>query len=102
MDVEKTMEFILGQQAQFSVDLASLTAETRDLAKSVRGLTEGQQVIVGAIHGLIQAGQETRDAMNEDRRRSQELREDVQRTTDNLNALIKVVDNMRNKNGSGR
>jgi chromosome segregation ATPase len=104
MDVEKTIEFILDQQAQFQSDLAGLRGEVRDLTKEIRELTkevrdlakteqrvtEGQDVIVGAIHGLIQTGQETRDLITADRQLIQELREEVKGTNDNLNVLIKV------------
>jgi hypothetical protein len=59
---------------------------------------------------LIEVGQENRDAIAElrkqaeaDRRRMQEIHEDVQRTTDNVNALIRVVDGLvRRKNGDDR
>jgi hypothetical protein len=103
MDVEKTIEFILGQQAQATVDMADLRATVKDLA------TENQ-VIARAVHKLIEVGQENLDAIAElrkqaeaDRQRMQDIHEDVQRTTDNVNALIKVVDGLvRRKNGDGQ
>ena len=102
MDVEKTIEFILGQQAQFTVDMADLRATVKDLATENR-------VIAGAVHKLIEVSQENRDAIVElrkqaeaDRQRMQEIREDLQRTMSNVEAVIKVVDELvRRKNGGG-
>jgi hypothetical protein len=109
MDVEKTIEFILGMQAQFAADMASLTTEVRGLTSSVQGLSEENRVIARAVHKLIEVSQENSDASvaqrkqaEVDRRHMQDIREDLHRTMDDVEAVIKVVDELvRRKNGDG-
>lgn len=114
MDIESNIQFIVTQQAQFSADIGFLKDEVRTLtgtvqslagtvqglastvqglSGSVQGLTEDVRIISGATRVLIEATQENRDAINA-------LRENAGQTTNDLHALIKIVDDLvRRDNG---
>ena len=93
MDVERTIEFILEQQARFSTQQDRFAEQQALLTKQV-------DVIAKATHVLIQSQQEVRDAINEDRQVMRELREDIRQVNDNVGALVKVVDELvRRGNG---
>ena len=110
MDVEKTMQFILEQQTHFGAGLqqmreaeaaahAALEAEQKRLSET----QSTQQEILGGVirvvaqlatgqQGLVEAQKRTEE-------RVQELSARVQDVTDNMNALIKVVDDLVRRDG---
>lgn len=121
MDVERTIEFLLSQQVRFDerqaqfderqaqfderqaqfeerqarLEEAQLRTETQldRLAAQQEQTSKEVQSIAGAVHVLIRYVDEDRTAMRE-------LREDVTQVTENVNALVKVVDDIvRRGNG---
>ncbi len=103
MDVEKTIEFILANQAQFSADMLRMEAESaaRDqridkLSENVAKHDEQIQAIAGAVHSLLEHGKDLGAAIERTHLRSMERDEEIK---ENLNALIKVVDGLVRRNG---
>ncbi len=102
MEVEKTIEFILEQQAQLVVRLDQLTEVHQRLAQNQLGLSEiqsRQQEMINAVITVVgQLANEQRNFVQDLR----ELREAQQQTQQNLNALIKVVDDLIRRDGRRR
>jgi len=108
MDVEKTIEFILTQQAQFSSDLSQLDRRLDRLTGNVESLAatvKGQQVqidsIGGAIHVLIKVSGEHRQAIIRSDQAIQRSDEKSDQIKENLNALIKIVDELVRRRDNG-
>ena len=108
MDVEKTIEFILTQQAQFSSDLSQLDRRLDRLTGNVESLAatvKGQQVqidsIGGAIHVLIKVSDEHRQAIIRSDQAIQRSDEKSDQIKENLNALIKIVDELVRRRDNG-
>jgi hypothetical protein len=93
-EIERTVQFLLRQQAQFAADFEKLTAKTDRLTDAVVGLTG----IVGRLaegHERLRASQERTDA------RLRELAEQAKRTEANLDALIDMFErHLREDHGS--
>lgn len=106
MDVEKNIEFILEQQAGFVVHLQQLG----EIQSRQQGILDRVLTIVGqlgeAAGQLAEAQQRTDQTVRElaeaQQRTDQKLREvgeKLEGVADNLNALIKVVDELVRRNG---
>jgi len=117
MDVERTIEFIVAQQAQFSADIGALkersdavTRQIQTLAGKVDSLTGDVGVIERATRALIQIGQENRDQINEDRaairKNNEAIREHsvaILALREDFQSMLKVVEGLvRGKNGGSR
>ena len=93
-EIERTVQFLLRQQAQFAADFEKLTAKTDRLTDAVVGLTG----IVGRLaegHERLRESQERTDA------RLRELAEQAKRTEANLDALIDMFErHLREDHGS--
>jgi hypothetical protein len=102
MDIERTMEFVLEQQAQFSVNLANLTGV-------VNRLMGGVENVVQTVQGLASSVEQLRSNSAESHRRFEQVRdrheaeiaalrrqqiEFERRTDERLDALIRIVDGM--------
>lgn len=96
MDVEKTMEFILTQQAQFSVDLAAhteaLAAQSNAIAAQKDNLDQFANLIMTWVERSDKRAQATEDRLGR-------LVVKVDQIADNMNALIRVVDGLVRRPG---
>jgi hypothetical protein len=112
MDVEKTIEFLLGNQASFDARLAQLDARIArlvevqvNLAEEQVNLAEVQSHDHEMIVALTGAVRELADAQKRSDERAkaaeQELREDLARVANNVDSLVKIVDDWIRRNGGG-
>jgi hypothetical protein len=110
MDVEKTIEFLLGNQANFDARIAQLDTRIArlvevqvNLAEEQVNLTEVQSHDHEMIVALTGAVRELADAQKhgDERARAaeQELREDLARVSSNVDSLVKIVDEWIRRNG---
>ena len=110
MDVEKTIEFLLGNQASFDARLAQLDARIArlvevqvNLAEEQVNLAEVQSHDHDMIVALTGAVRELADAQKRSDERAQaaeqELREDLARVSGNVESLVKIVDDWIRRNG---
>ena len=103
MDVEKTMEFIHSQQAQFASQQAQLAAGLQEIRGVCMTLVETQSRQQGLIDQLIAAVGGLAETTSQgfqrvaDFQRQTELR--FQELTDKLDVLIKVVNGLIHRNG---
>ena len=91
-EMQTTMQFILEQQAQFSVNIQNLTENMQNLTKKVDKLVDDHESlrrIVGAI-AVAQANTEANLARTE--KNVARLESNLARTDENLNALILTVE----------
>jgi len=116
MDLEKSMQFVLEQQAQFwatlqklgeahmvlEADQKRLAADQKRLAENQLELARMQSQQQEMIGGVVMAVGELVQAQKRTEQRVQELAEAQQRTDQNLNALIKVVDDVIRRGRDGR
>ena len=92
MNVERTMEFILEQQAKFE----------ENFAKIENGLAETQRVLRltnRVVAGLARAGVSLRSEVRRHERAITRLEEVHAETDGKLNALIDIVDKSVRRNG---
>ena len=101
-EVEKRMEFIIQQQAQFASDIQTLR-------EGQSHLTDALMTVVGIV-GKLAEGQERTDARLAELAGAQartdarlaELAQAQARTDDRLNVLIDVVEKFVSRNGHGK
>ena len=88
MDVEKTMEFILAQQAQFTVDLNAQREEASAEIGVLRNhLGQFQEIMMTWVNRFEARAQQCDDKLNQ--------------LTEDVHALVQVVDDVvRRGNGS--
>jgi hypothetical protein len=98
MDVEKTMQFILEQQARFSSDIDVLREQSAAQNKEMR---EQEARFIREMQELKQAQLRQLEVVNrlvdvtaEQGQHIQHLTQAQQRTENSLNALIQVVDGL--------
>ena len=113
MDVEKTIEFLLQSHAQQEANLGSLTGSMRELTSVVRELALAQVRTEERVQELTLLQREHSDVVRElalaqvrTEERVQELAvlqrdhsESLKQTRENLDALIRVVDELARRNG---
>lgn len=109
VDVEKTVHFILDQQAQFAVGMQqlreaheALTGEVRRVAQNQLALAESQgrqQEMIGQSVTIVRQLAENQQRTDQ---RVKELAESQHHTDQNLNALIKTVDELIRRDGRNR
>lgn len=120
MDVEKTIEFLLDHQARFAADIEVMKDEQRELRNSLVALQNSVAGLQISVAGLQDSVHVLGDAvMNQQRQigdiisvtrqvalsTQEALREQAEaqrRTEENLNALIKVVDDVVRRDGGRR
>ena len=100
---ERRMEFIVEQQAQFTVDIQKLQAAQAELTKKHNHLTDVLTVVVGMV-GKIGTAQDLTDArLAESQQRADERLAELAvrhaETDDRLNTLITVVERFISRNG---
>ena len=96
-EIERTMQFLLQQQAQFDATLERLAGKTDLIADGLIGLT-------GIVGRLAEDARETREQLRESREHLQEadaeLRGYIQTVEAHLNVVIEMFERqMRQKNG---
>jgi len=105
MDVDKTIEFLLENQARFDAQLSRLF-ETQSHQQEMIGQ------LAGVVSQLAVVQQRANDNLEELRRRTEEeqqraqaaerrLDEKLENLTDNMNALIKTIDDLIRRDGRG-
>ena len=101
-ELQKKMEFIIEQQAQFVVDIQKLQASHGKLADAVIGvvgmmgkLAESQAQLTGQMRELAQAQQRTDEKLAETNERLAE-------TNERLNIFINVVEKYISEQRNGR
>jgi hypothetical protein len=110
MDVEKTIEFLLGNQANFDARIAQLDSRIARLVEVQVNMAEMQVNLAQAqshdhdmIVALTGAVRELADAQKRSDERAQaaeqELREDLARVSNNVDSLVKIVDDWIRRNG---
>lgn len=107
MDVEKTIEFIVAQQAQFSSDLIELRKHTAINQSHFAALEKHLMDFEGLMAkwvDRIEAGNQTRDEKARERdQKIADLATKVDALTEDVHALVRVVDGMiRGGNGDQR
>jgi len=110
MDVEKTIEFILNQQAEFAAGMQQLREEFREEEKQRREadseLRDGLTRMVAVVNQLAVAKREfaqyTEQRFQQLAQAQQRTEEKLQGVADDLNALIKVVDDLVRRDGRRR
>ena len=112
MDLEKTMQFIIEQQAQFSADIQQLKEIDAALGKRMDQASQRMDRVEGGIASLLQAQFKQLESVNnvvdsvgrlsQAQQRTEEnldnLAQAQQRTEENLNSLIKIVDGVVRRN----
>ena len=103
-EIERTMQFLLQQQAQFDATLERLAGKTDLIADGLIGLT-------GIVGRLAEDARETREQLRESREQLRESREQLQEADAELRGYIQTVEahlnvviemferQMRQKNG---
>ena len=106
MNVERTMEFILEQQAKFEENFARIErglAQTQGgLAGTQRALAQTQRVLRQTnrvVAGLARTGVSLRSDIRRHERAIARLEEIHAETDDKLNALIDIMDKSIRRNG---
>lgn len=103
MDVEKTIEFILSQMADFAVGMQHLREGMQELRQSQAELreshTELREGLVRVVAVVNQLAVAQREFAQHTEQRFQALTEEVRTIASNLNALIKVVDDLVRRDG---
>ena len=98
-ELNKKIEFIIEQQAQFSADIQVMRevheADTKLLKEQLHGLSDAVITVVGLVGKLTEAQQRT-DA------KVAELVEAQARTDERLNVFINVVEKYISGNGNKR
>src|SRR6266516_7522183 len=101
-EMQKTMQFILEQQAQTSLNLQKLE-EAHSKAESRISRLEGAVVgVVNLIDRLTNAQERTDASVNELATRMNELADSQKRTDDRLNILINSVERYISEGRNGK
>jgi hypothetical protein len=91
-EIERTMQFLLSQQAQFGADFAKLEVKVDQVTEAVLGLTGVVGHLAGAVDRLAARQAEAERLASEQRRetdrRFAELAGAQRRTEDHLDAVI--------------
>lgn len=91
-EIERTVQFLLRQQAQFAADFEKLTAKTDRLTDAVVGLAGVVGRQAEGHDRLREAQQRTDEQLRATDMRLSELAEQAKRTEANLDALIDMFE----------
>lgn len=101
---ERHMQFIVEQQAQFTVDIQQLKEAQAELTTKHNHLTEALTTVVGMVGKLTQAQNRTDEKLAQAQDRTDEklleLTNKQAETDDRLNTLIGVVERYFSGNGA--
>jgi predicted nucleic acid-binding Zn-ribbon protein len=109
-DIESRMQFIIEQQAQFTVDIQALKDRQEAGQKQIEENRDRIRQLLDATMSLVRHGEETDRQFRETDRRLRELGEGADRrfkerqeagahTDRRLDALIDIVDKLTRRNG---
>ena len=105
-EMDKKMEFIVEQQAQFAADIQVAREVQAQDAKLLRNLSDAVMMVVGLVGSLTEAQGRTDDRLNlltEAQTRAEErinlLAQAQTRTEERLNLFINVVERYISGNG---
>jgi len=105
MDVEKTIEFLLAHQARFSADMDQLKelqkVHEERFAKQEDGLAKLTEQVDLLTRVFIKSREEQFQVINALGRKIEAVAERVDQTTENVNALVKVVDGLVGRSNGG-
>lgn len=76
-EMERTMEFILNQQAKFSVDIELLKESQARISADIGRLTENQASMSADIASLIELSRRSMETADADRRLVREMVQDL-------------------------
>ena len=99
-DIESRMNFIVEQQAQFTVDIQALKERQAENARQIEANTDRIRQLVDVTMSLARHGEETDGRFKETDRLIRELREAQVHSDRRLDALIDTVDKFLRKNGA--
>ena len=107
-ELDKKIEFIIEQQAQFSADIQVMRevheADAKLLKEQLRSLSDAVITVVGLVGGLAESQQRTDTKVAELQARCDasfaELAEAQARTEERLNIFINVVEEYISGNGN--
>lgn len=96
---ERRMEFIVEQQAQFTIDIQKLQEAQAELTKKHNHLTEALTTVVGMVGRLQQAQQDLTEAQQGLTEAQRDLSIKHGETDERLNSLINIVERFISGNG---
>ncbi|MEK7407743.1 MAG: hypothetical protein AAB225_21935 [Acidobacteriota bacterium] len=94
MDVERTLEFLLEQQAKFWTGLDELRTGLGELRRAVDELRRGQDQLQSTVAQVLSILVTLAEAQRRTDERLERLAEAQQHTEDRLNALIAIVNGL--------
>jgi len=102
--IEKRIEFIIEQQAQFASDIQVLreiqAADTKMLKEQYRNLSDAVVTAVGMVGRIAAAQERTDQRVAELAEKVSELTDAQARTDERLNIFINVVEKYISRNGN--
>ncbi len=98
-EIERTLQFLLNQQAQFAADFANLTAKTDRMADAIIGLTGIVGRVVDQVDRLAEAQARLTSAQQRTDEQLKATDEQLKATDARLDALIELFERqLREKN----
>jgi hypothetical protein len=101
-EMQKKMDFIVEQQAQFVVDIHELHVAHGEMTTKHNHLTEAMTAVVGWIGKLAQGQSELTEAQKRTDAQIAETNAQVAETHERLNIFINVVERFINEHRNGR
>lgn len=99
-EMERTMQFILEQQAQFSTDIQQLKETSGELLKSQMDLTQSLGTLVGIVGQIAEAQVQLSEAQTQLANAHKRTENTVAELADRVNVFIAVVE--RHITGNGK
>jgi ABC-type transporter Mla subunit MlaD len=98
-EIERTMQFLLNQQAQFAADFANLTAKTDRMADAIIGLTGIVGSVIEQVNRLADSHAKLAAAQQQTDEQLRTTDEQLKATDARLDALIELFERqLREKN----
>ena len=91
-EIERTVQFLLHQQAQFAADFEKLSAKTDRIADGVIGLTGIVGNVTDHLGRLATAQDRTDQQLNETNARVSDLGEYIKTVESHLNVVIRMFE----------
>ena len=101
-EMQKTMQFILEQQAQFVVNIQKLEEEQTKAAARMTQIEGAVVSVVNLLGKLAEAQQQTEAKVNELTTRIGEMAEAQRQTNERLDVLINVVERYFSNRRNGK
>ena len=103
-EMQKTMEFIVEQQAKFEADIQKLLVSDKDLRQADERLRESQGSLTAALVRLVEIVGDLGETQKKTEEGLRKTDESLRETDERLNVLINVVEKqlIRRRNGKKR